>query len=496
MAMKRDRAGGRIPKLDDSLLRRLQKRLGKRPRQLGLVGEFWSGNQLARFLLREYNVRLGPRHCRRLLSRLGTRRGTPVHRGDGIPSTSLAPASGEPPRRAALASDAEKKLTALKRLKRLCSAGLPLEPLVRTLFDLFEDAIPNADNKVFLADSGSNPHRYLMNNSELARWSPIHKHYYIDASPEVSGMRIRFRLPDLAFTKCKPVWHSDELVLPNFYRSAGYYEFLRPLGFHHMLFLVFEDQGEMMGSCPIWRGPDMPPFTRDDLRFAALAAPHIAHGLTLASLMGSRVTSSPKEFVAVPGSAVGTIITDARGHIVAADPEATGMFFQMGIFDGLRAETIESEGLRAAFTYIGRLMREIFDDFTCESPPPAVKVFSHRTGATIKLRGFRMAGIDEKRFFTVLVERGELAQQVRARAVARFGLNPTEIRILDALREDQPLKYVAKRLAIARGTLKSYRRRLSDKLAVPGLAGLRLFAHDGWAFAAEDAKMSRASRRP
>jgi DNA-binding CsgD family transcriptional regulator len=479
--MKRVRIGkpGRIPRLNDSSLRRLRVQLGKPPSQFGLTGECWSGALLGAFLLREYGVELSPRQCRRLLSKFCVQRSTPVHRARSS-SALIASTSMEAPQSAAFVSDSERKLAALRKLKRLCSSGLPLESLVQTLFALIEDAIPNASNTVFLADPGDHPSRYLVNNPELAKWTPIHKHYYIDAPLEVSGMRYSFGPAGLARMKGKVVWHSDELALPHLYRSAGYYEFLRPLGFHHMIGLVLGEQGKTLGYCPIWRGADMRPFTRDDMRFATLAAPHIAHGLKVADLMVSAVGANESQFVRTPNAKAGVVICDARGRVVAADPEATAIFFQMGMFDGLDPEAIDNGGFCAAFAYIGRLIGGIFGRFICKSQPPMTAIFSHRTGAVIKLRGLKTYGTDKREFFTVLVERGELAQHRRARLTARFGLNPTELRILDSLGEEQPLRHVTTRLEIARGTLKSYGRRLADKLGVPGFGGLRRFVHDQW----------------
>jgi DNA-binding CsgD family transcriptional regulator len=293
-------------------------------------------------------------------------------------------------------------------------------------------------------------------------------------------MRYSFGPSGLALMKGRPVWHSDEIALPHFYRSPGYYEFLRPLGFHHMLWLVFEEQGKTVGYCPIWRGADMRPFSRDDIRFATLAAPHIAHGLQLACRIESTVTRDESRIVETLGPERGVVVCDARGQVVAVDPQAAVLFFQMGLFDGLSADAINDAGLCSAFAFIGRLLRGIFDGFTSESQPPMLAVFSHRTGTTVKLRGFKARGTDDGQFFTVLVERGELAQHRRARLAARFGLNPTELRILDSLREERPLRDVSRRLEIARGTLKSYGRRLADKVGVAGFGGLRRFAHEHW----------------
>jgi DNA-binding CsgD family transcriptional regulator len=476
--MKLVRHAGRLPQLNHSSMRRLRRQLGQVPEQAGLTGKYWSGALLARFLQKEYGVRLSSRQCRRILAEAGVARPAPAHKKPSQPCPALASLNA-PQRRTAVISDSERKIGALRKIQRLCSSGLPLEPLVQTLFEVIDEAIPYAANKVFLADSGINPSRYLMNNPELAQWNPVQKHFYIDAPPAVSGMRCNFGPSGLALMKAKPVWRSDELALPHFYRSAGYYEFLRPLGYHHMLWLVFEEHGETRGYCPIWRGEDMPPFTRDDIQFATLAAPHIAHGLKLADDMESRLTFNESEFVGVPGTNLGLVTCDARGRIVAIDPEAAAIFFEMGIFDGLRAETIQNEGLCEAFAYVGRLLSGVFDYFNCKSKPPMVAAFSHRTGASIRLRGFRTYGTDNTKLLTLLVEPGELAHYRRMRLTMRFGFNPTELKILDSLRQEA-LKNLAEELQITRGTLKSYTQRLTDKLGVVGLGGLRAFAREQW----------------
>ena len=45
-------------------------------------------------------------------------------------------------------SDTRNKEIALGRIKRLASSGLPVEPFVRSVFELINDAVPNSPNKV------------------------------------------------------------------------------------------------------------------------------------------------------------------------------------------------------------------------------------------------------------------------------------------------------------------------------------------------------------
>src|SRR6202007_3034270 len=165
------------------------------------------------------------------------------------------------------------KEIALKRIRRLSSSGLPLAPFVAALWELLQAAIPFADNKVFLAGAGANPSAHLLNNPELAEWAPVQRHYYVEAPPEISGMRVRFDQEFLSRPRARPVYRSEEFTLPHFYRSEGFHQFLRPLGFHHMLWVAYCERGETLGYLPMWRGERQPPFRADEIRFMTLAAP-------------------------------------------------------------------------------------------------------------------------------------------------------------------------------------------------------------------------------
>ena len=128
--------------------------------------------------------------------------------------------------RCAANSDHASKEIALRRIKRICSSGLPLYPLARALFELIGDAIPQGANRVLMADDGRHPDRYVTSSSELARWTPVHKHFFIDSPPQVSGT-----IPVPSILQGGVVRTHEEIVLPHFHRSEGYNECLRHIGF-------------------------------------------------------------------------------------------------------------------------------------------------------------------------------------------------------------------------------------------------------------------------
>src|SRR5262249_1064898 len=118
-------------------------------------------------------------------------------------------------------SDLRNKEIALGRIKRLASSGLPLEPLVRTVFELIGDAIPHSPNRTFHC-GGESAEAYICNSPELNRVVPLHTRYYVEAPPEDSGARFRVNPLEL-HQRCpnKVLWMHEELTLPHLYQTEG-----------------------------------------------------------------------------------------------------------------------------------------------------------------------------------------------------------------------------------------------------------------------------------
>ncbi len=433
-----------------------------------------------------YGVAISSRHGRRMLTRLGVPRASDGERFRRAPSPAVAiPASDVAAQSArSVISDQERKQLALRRMRRLCSSGLPLAPLISGIFDLVQQALPNSENKVFLAGSGENPSRYLMNNPELAKWTAIHKHYYIDAPSSISGLRIRFAEPYLAELFAKVAGTSEDFALPHFRRSEGYNEFLRPLGFDHMLWVTFADHGERLGLYPIWRSADMRSFSSDDMKFVRLAAAHIAHALKVANLHGGGEFVSADDFLANAKHGIGAVILDERGRVIGANKEAEAVFAEMAIAGGHHPGLLAPDRAHELFSYLARLLDRIFRDSTCDSVlgVPAVRFYCHSTGIALKMSGIITHGSEGRRYITVLTERGELRTHRRTRLGATFGLSGTDIVVLGGLRNGLTNAQLAAKMGVAPDTVKTYVRRLGEKLAPDqGAAQARVFARTSWA---------------
>jgi len=194
--------------------------------------------------------------------------------------------------------DSRNKEAALGRIKRLASSGLPLEPFARTVLDLLNDGVPYSPNRVILAGGGDRIDSYIGSTQEIAAAVPLYHQFFVDAPPEVSGINMRYDAHALGrVLPSRTIWMQEELASPDFHLREGFNTVYRPLGWHHLVQVVFQEDGGFIGYCPLWRSADQKPFSRDDIAFIKAAAPHIAHGLKTAQLIqrgnAQEMTSPP-----------------------------------------------------------------------------------------------------------------------------------------------------------------------------------------------------------
>ncbi|MGO9059323.1 MAG: helix-turn-helix domain-containing protein [Candidatus Binataceae bacterium] len=334
------RLPGRPRRLPQEDLQRLRAELARPPSKLGFSqASSWSGKLLAQHLRDHYGVVLGTRQCRRILQTIETERhDRPGRIARAQQSAAPVPAAGvtNRPNFARPNSDHANKEIALRRIKRICSSGLPLYPLARALFELIGDAIPQGANRVLMADDGRHPDRYVTSSSELARWTPVHKHFFIDSPPQVSGT-----IPVPSILQGGVVRTHEEIVLPHFYRSEGYNECLRHIGFHHALMINLRDHLELSGNYPLWRSTDMKPFSADDIRFAQAAAPYVAHALSVATRAASPPERSSK-FAPLDDLGEGVIVMGRGGRVIAVDAMARAIFQELALFERLYGDFFRS----------------------------------------------------------------------------------------------------------------------------------------------------------
>jgi DNA-binding CsgD family transcriptional regulator len=365
-------------------------------------------------------------------------------------------------------SDSRNKARALGRIKRLASSGLPLEPFVRSVFELINDAVPHSPNRTFHV-GGESPNAYICNSPELNQVVPLHNRYYVESPPQVSGAKFRVIPAELNRRfPSKTIWKHEELTLPTLYRTEGFNVVFKPWGFHHCAMVMFQEAGELVGCYPVWRGPDQKDFSDSDLEFLRSAAPYIAHGLCAARLLERPMTTAD-DFLPLATSSIGVILLNERGRPFALDPAAQLIFQQLSVLDGHSIDTLASRTVRDGLAYVSRMIAEIFRGTESDSERacvPHYRIYHHWTGIVLRLRGVQMSGADGLTYCTVLVERGETEAARRRRISALWGLSEREAQILSFIGEGKTGPEIALMLGIGHDTVRKHTSKILDKLGV------------------------------
>lgn len=472
--MRREKPG-HLVRLSVEQRTRIRLEVARPPASFGYLSAAWNGRLLSRHLYTAHGIEIGERQCRRLLRTFG-------HRAHSeVPGPSPAPAEPVPGVRNESSPDSSRfvgtpicgartREIVLRKIRRLASSGLPLYPFVLTLFDLIAEAVPAGDlPRGILTDPTSNL-SWVFANLDQAKWVPVLANLVRGYDPAAwPGLRPRSQL-DLT----RPILTLEEFTTPDYLRSALYNEFFHPLKLEQGVLVQLAEGSEPIGYFPLYRSSAMKRFDRDDLRFLAGAAPHIAHGLRTARLVEAR-PESPEGRQLLVGRP-GVVVMDRRGHILGLDQQARSLFFQIGLCDGVRASAFAETELRSLLDYIARTLAAIFD---CRErslagiASPAARFLSHKAGIELMLRGHVTAGEQGRELFVVLVEQVEPEAFYRLRLMYRYGLAPREAEMLMMLRCGPSVARAARLLGISTPTAKTYVRHLVEKLDVANLNALR-----------------------
>ena len=468
----------KIRKLHRVTRQRLASELTLSPRESGYDEAEWSGALLARHLLLRYGIELGSRHCRRILAsfrpmppsdaRKRNQRSTilHLHRDNQLSSGQRLP---QP---LGSAADMRNKRITLKRIQRLCSAGLPPATLAMTLFDLVGDAIPHSDIRIMTADYAD--HRWLT-NIDISSWAPTFARL-LELPPVAQGITMEPRI-----LARKQLWRHEELEVGSFERGAGYNEFARHIGFHHVLSLMLHAPDGRLGNYPIWRSRDMRPFSREDRKFAAAILPHLNHALAIAAVPAAEIIDGENGFSPVAKYDLGLVMIDTDGRILAANRPAQSIFYTLQVFDESSRNASGSTAVGDSLMYIAGILRKIFlasGGPEPDTPAPVTRLMDHPSGYQLRMRGYAANGEASKVFF-VAVEAGETADRFAKRIMYRYGLNRTQAELMTLLanRPASPPAELAALLNIRPDTLKKSLRRLADRLDLDNQAVLRELAH-------------------
>ena len=326
------------------------------------------------------------------------------------------------------------KEIALVRIKRLASSGLPLEPFVRTLSELLNDAVPHSEHRVLhpFFNAGNVPGVLNVGGTpEVTASMAAHQHYFIANATSKGASKFPSNTHTLdQVLPRKNIWRVEDIAISpsNFYRSEGFNEVYRPLGYHYLIWVVFNEEGRTLAGYPLWRGPNERPFSDGDQAFLQAVVPHLVHGFAIAQ----KITAEPSprsDFLASAVWGTGVVLMDAAGKVVGMDREAQNIFAEAAAYDGIFRSLIY-ERIKEGLDYVRRSISFVFDGDQPSVRAPVVQFSTHRSGIVLKMRGALICDADGHEYVTVLLERGEASRQRQERFEARWGLSHREAGVL------------------------------------------------------------------
>ena len=462
---------GRPSRLTQRQLTRLAIDLKKPPALFGYSHNRWNGPLLSRHIASRYGVSLSVRRCREYLRKSGNRSAVPTLVINRQPPNELTKSDERTSsKRRRFLTDHELKRRALRRIQRLGSSGLPLIPFARNLFENFSEAVPHAEHETLLLDRWFKKAVVVNHPSEHI---PRQFRKLVFSPEQESG----FRLFPLVFACQKPIFRFQELKLMNYASGRMRSEVFVPFGVEDSILAVLRRHGEVIGYYPIDRDGSMRPFSADDELFVRATVPHIASGLESA-LAKKDAPSKANSFVKGSGFSEGIVLLQMDGRVLALDDTAHAIFRRVGVLDDIPRDIFAANNMKSAFDYIARTLRSIFFDggeVEFSLGAPVACVYSHRTGIALKLRGFLTAA-ERERYFTIIVEEGETEELYRKRLMYRFGLSAHEFVVLRMIAEKLRPKEISAAMNVSRDTVKTYFRRIIEKLNLEGQSGLLRFA--------------------
>jgi DNA-binding NarL/FixJ family response regulator len=263
----------------------------------------------------------------------------------------------------------------------------------------------------------------------------------------------------------KSYWRHDEAFMPSFHRSDGFNVATRPLGWWRCSFLTFQEFGEPLGALPIWRGADQRDYSRADSEFFQTCVPYIAQGLKTAQLIQTRTISETGDFLPSKLWGTGLVLMDRAGEIVVMDDPARLALGQLALLDGAGIAALDYR-FRKALQYLHRVTLATFVEPGSIGRLPTVRMYSHWSGAVLKLRGAMATGTDGREYISILVERGDSTELRRRRAMTRWGVSQRESEVLSFVAQGKTNSEIGTILGISAMTVKKHLQKIYLTLGV------------------------------
>lgn len=363
-----------------------------------------------------------------------------------------------------------KSLQLVRKVRILCTSGLPLYSLVTGLSHEIGRHIHFSANALFL--DSARPTCGIFIGKDMTHWAaPLH---YFRSLPATEMGIVPFwelvRNPEALIPP-------SAYFLPNFPSSEAYHEFYRLLGVHHATAIRLKGAG-FQAIYTFARSIDMKPFSTEELRLLERLAPFIQGGMSTAfvTVANDMIETPPEKWNdMVPLKNPGLLLLSPEGHVLSMDERASELLVQRALIE--KVFRLEDDGeMRKAFNQLARSVSKTIDpkaDRGSELQPPTEVLLSHYSGLIISLKGFRLHGEANSGHVGVHVRHVARRTWLCLKLKARYALSPREIQILARFATGQDPKSILFDLKIARETLNTYVARLLEKTGASDIEALK-----------------------
>lgn len=252
------------------------------------------------------------------------------------------------------------------------------------------------------------------------------------------------------------------------YRSTYYNEWMRPQGFKHNIGNTLLAEGGVIANITLFRSPDMPTFSDDEVRdFEALSG-HMTRALRM-SIQLERSEQCPASMVAFDALPHAIALVDARRRILYANA-------------AMETLLVGRRGLRSCQ---GELMATD-SDAQQRFAAHVVAAFAPNSASRDGLEPVLLGGRDGRLSLRAIPVQGAMApflparqtallmvtecsgQRVVSRAaiVQFFGCTPSEARLAQLLAEGNELREAARAMGVTYGTARGYLKLVFQKTGV------------------------------
>lgn len=366
-----------------------------------------------------------------------------------------------------------RRLSTIKRIKRLSVMCLPISEYLDILFDLIGIAILCTDHRLVMLGGASE--RYIARHIDYSKYDTLYRRLFSLSNKE-TGVRSVAELMAMGKTA---ILHKD-IVLPYYQNGYLYNEINKTLGCYYIIMTRLVDAGKPIGFFTLFRAKNMPPFTKEDALFMEAAAPFIAYGISKSKPVdesfGDPLNFSPK-IDRLDESHIGSLLLDKKGDIVYLNNAAKNIFFEIGMSDEtiFNINELENNGLMAVVQYINAIIRNILsDNRSCNIMP--TRVYTGKTGKSIMIRGYNMEPLNRgTSFVNITLEEVSAEPFLKLKKKLIYNFSEREMEISTLLKENYKPAEISEKFSITRSTFKTHISHIVNKLDLNSANELKRF---------------------